>query len=63
MYLGVTTFQFGLGILLGNLWISILAPVALATVHFIAVRPEEAYLGDKFGESYLRYKAEVRRYI
>jgi protein-S-isoprenylcysteine O-methyltransferase Ste14 len=63
MYLGVTTFQLGLGVLLGNLWISILAPVALATVHFIAVRPEEAYLADKFGESYLRYKAEVRRYI
>jgi protein-S-isoprenylcysteine O-methyltransferase Ste14 len=63
MYLGVTTFQFGLGILLGNLWISILAPVALATVHFIAVRPEEAYLAHKFGESYLRYKADVHRYI
>ena len=63
MYLGVTTFQFGLGILLGNLWISILAPVALAIVHFIAVRPEERYLADRFGESYLRYKAEVRRYI
>ena len=30
MYLGVTTCQFGLGILLGNLWIPILATVALA---------------------------------
>jgi protein-S-isoprenylcysteine O-methyltransferase Ste14 len=39
------------------------APVALAIVHFIAVRPEEAYLADKFGESYLRYMAEVRRCV
>jgi protein-S-isoprenylcysteine O-methyltransferase Ste14 len=63
MYLGMTAIQFGLGILLGNLWISVLAPVALTIVHMIAVLPEEAYLADKFGENYLRYKAEVRRYV
>ena len=40
-----------------------LAPLALALVHFIAVRPEEAYLAEKFGDSYLRYKASVRRYL
>ena len=63
MYVGVTVIQMGLGVLLDNLWISMLAPVALALVHFIAVRPEEAYLAEKFGDSYLRYKASVRRYL
>jgi protein-S-isoprenylcysteine O-methyltransferase Ste14 len=63
MYVGVTVIQMGLGVLLDNLWISMLAPVALAMVHFIAVRPEEAYLAEKFGDSYLRYKASVRRYL
>ena len=40
-----------------------LAAVALLIVHFTAVRFEEAYLSEKFGESYLRYKAAVRRYL
>ena len=40
-----------------------LAPLALTLVHFIAVRLEEAYLAEKFGDSYLRYKASVRRYL
>jgi protein-S-isoprenylcysteine O-methyltransferase Ste14 len=63
MYLRVTMIQIGLGVLFDNLWISMLAPLALALVHFIAVRPEEAYLAEKFGDSYLRYKASVRRYL
>ena len=63
MYLGVTLIQMGLGVLLDNLWISMLAPLALGLVHFIAVRPEEAYLAEKFGGSYLHYKASVRRYL
>jgi protein-S-isoprenylcysteine O-methyltransferase Ste14 len=53
----------GLGIALGNGWIAALAPLALLVVHVIAVRPEETYLTEKFGESYLRYKTAVRRYL
>ena len=63
MYVGLTLFQFGLGIALGNGWIAALAPLGLAIVHFLAVLPEEAYLTDKFGERYLDYKKAVRRYI
>ena len=63
MYVGVTLFQVGLGILFDNLWISALALIGLLIVHFIAVWPEEAYLAEKFGDSYLRYKAAVRRYL
>ena len=63
MYLGITLFQLGLGIALDNVWIAGFAPLALVIVHFLAVRPEEAYLTEKFGESYLRYRASVRRYL
>ena len=63
MYVGITTFLVGLGLATNVLWISALAPVALAIVHVIAVRPEEAYLSEKFGESYETYRARVRRYI
>ena len=63
MYVGVTCVQIGLGVAIGNPWISLLAPVALLTVHFIAVLPEEEYLAEKFGASYHEYRARVRRYL
>ena len=63
MYVGMTLLQVGLGVALGNPWIGILAPMTLLLIHFIAVRPEEDYLSDKFGDSYARYKATVRRYL
>lgn len=63
MYLGVTLFELGLGLAVNNLWISLFAAPALLIVHFIAVRPEERYLSEKFGESYRVYVARVRRYL
>ena len=63
MYLGVTLCELGLGLAVNNLWISLFAVPALVTVHFIAVRPEERYLSEKFGESYKAYLAQVRRYL
>jgi protein-S-isoprenylcysteine O-methyltransferase Ste14 len=63
MYMGLTFIQTGLGFALGNLWISILAPVALLVVHLIAVLPEEQYLAQKFGASYRDYCQRVRRYL
>jgi protein-S-isoprenylcysteine O-methyltransferase Ste14 len=63
MYLGATTILLGLGLALGNLWIDVLAPVALGVVHVIAVLPEEQYLSEKFGDGYTQYRARVRRYL
>src|SRR5262249_50920210 len=63
MYLGVFLFQLAVGVALDNLWIILLAPASLVVVHFIAVRPEEAYLEEKFGEPYRRFKSSVRRYL
>jgi protein-S-isoprenylcysteine O-methyltransferase Ste14 len=63
MYVGITLFQLGLGVALDNSWIAMLAPLSLLIVHFLAVRPEEAYLSERFGESYRNYTATVRRYL
>lgn len=63
MYVGMTLIQLGLGVALDSGWMAVLSLLALVTVHFMAVRPEEAYLAEKFGEGYLRYKARVRRYL
>jgi protein-S-isoprenylcysteine O-methyltransferase Ste14 len=63
MYVGLTLLELGLGLAVNNLWISLFAPLALLSVHFIAVRPEERYLSAKFGVSYRAYLARVRRYL
>jgi protein-S-isoprenylcysteine O-methyltransferase Ste14 len=63
MYVGVTLLQIGLGVLLDNAWSAGLALVSLLVVHFIAVLPEERYLGEKFAGAYEEYRARVRRYL
>ena len=63
MYVGMTLLTIGLGAAAGTLWTVPLACAALGVVHVLAVLPEERYLTAKFGESYLRYKARVRRYL
>ena len=63
MYLGMALMLTGFGFLFGNLWMLALVPVSLVLNHVIAVRPEEAYLEELFGEPYLAYKRRVRRWI
>jgi protein-S-isoprenylcysteine O-methyltransferase Ste14 len=63
MYVGITLVVLGIGFAVDNLWISFCAPIALLVVHFIAVKPEERYLSEKFGESYRTYLTHVRRYL
>lgn len=63
MYVGITLVVLGIGLGFNNLWVSLCAPMALLVVHFIAVRPEERYLSDKFGESYRTYLTQVKRYL
>ena len=63
MYVGVTLIQIGLGVAFNNLWIALFALLALATVHFVAVLPEERYLSERFGDRYTSYLTQVRRYL
>jgi protein-S-isoprenylcysteine O-methyltransferase Ste14 len=63
MYVGATLVTVGLGIALDAVLASLAAPFALAVVHFIAVRPEERYLREKFGAPYEEYLRRVRRYL
>jgi len=63
MYVGMTLLTIGLGVALNNLWISAAAPLALLTVHFLTMVPEERYLTEKFGAPYEAYLKRVRRYL
>jgi protein-S-isoprenylcysteine O-methyltransferase Ste14 len=63
MYVGMALFQISIGVGLGNGWIIALVPPVLAVVYKTAIRHEEAYLEGKFGETYIQYKASVRRWL
>jgi protein-S-isoprenylcysteine O-methyltransferase Ste14 len=63
MYVGMFVLTVGIGFLANNLWVVIAAVVFLLVVHFTAVLPEEAYLAEKFGVDYRRFKTKVRRYL
>ena len=63
MYLALCLLQVALGFFLND-WITLLFVVPLVLIfHYGVVLREERYLKAKFGEPYLQYKREVRRWI
>jgi protein-S-isoprenylcysteine O-methyltransferase Ste14 len=63
MYLALCLLQVALGFFLKD-WITLLFLVPLAVIfHYGVILREERYLTAKFGEPYLQYKREVRRWI
>ena len=63
MYVSMGLLQVAIGIGLANAWVVILVVPVLVAVYIVAVRPEEVYLTEKFGDAYLRYKSSVRRWV
>ncbi|HEY2745533.1 MAG TPA: isoprenylcysteine carboxylmethyltransferase family protein [Polyangia bacterium] len=63
MYVAMFILQIAIGCAVGDLWIVLLAPAFLMTVHYTAVLGEEAYLEEKFGDEYRAFKRRVRRYL
>jgi protein-S-isoprenylcysteine O-methyltransferase Ste14 len=63
LYVGGTSFFIGLSLAIGTGWgCVLLVPFALI-LHYGIILPEERYLEQKFGDSYLTYKRAVRRYL
>ena len=62
-YLSMTMIYTGIASLANALWAILLLPVALLVIQRGVIEREERYLERKFGEEYLRYKAQVKRWI
>ena len=63
LYLSLLLLLFGVAILLSSLWLFCTIPILYILFLFKAVKPEESYLSEKFGEEYLNYSEKVRRWI
>ena len=63
MYLGLSLILLGIGVATGSLWFFIGLALAIWAVTKLAIEREEAYLAQKFGDTYLDYKSRVRRWI
>ena len=63
MYLGMALVQTGTGLMLRSPWFLALLPVTMIAIFLIAIRPEERYLQQKFGDAYLDYKRRTRRWL
>ena len=63
IYLSFAIIYLGIALLLSAAWALLLLPIALVIIDRGVIVREEKYLEHKFGEQYLQYKAQVRRWI
>jgi protein-S-isoprenylcysteine O-methyltransferase Ste14 len=62
-YIALTLWCLGVGFLLNNGWILLLTIPVLLVMDQWVIRGEERHLEARFGEQYLRYKSQVRRWL
>ena len=63
MYLALLLLSGGAAIVTGSVWLALALLILFVSLERFAIRPEEKYLTNKFGEDYLKYKALVRRWL
>lgn len=63
MYVGFLFALFGWGVYLSNVWALILSFGYILYMNRFQIRPEERMLEKAFGEEYVLYKQNVRRWL
>ena len=63
MYVALAFVYLGIACWVNSLWILLLMVPVLVVVDQSIIKREEQYLEQKFGDEYMRYKSEVRRWI
>ncbi len=63
MYLGLAIAYVGETLILRQLWPLLLLPLVIGYVNWMVIPVEQAKLTEVFGERYVRYQQDVRRWI
>jgi protein-S-isoprenylcysteine O-methyltransferase Ste14 len=63
IYAAFCITTIGLGLVFNNMWMLISFIPSAVFVYHIAIKKEEKYLENKFGDEYSKYKQKVRRWL
>jgi protein-S-isoprenylcysteine O-methyltransferase Ste14 len=63
MYVSWLLLHLSALIFMRSVWLLLGFVVALLLTHFLAILPEERYLHEQFGDSFVRYCERVKRYL
>ena len=63
MYTGLAIMVAGGALLAGTWWPLLTLPLAVLALQELTIRPEEAYLAERFGATYDDYRRRVRRWL
>ena len=63
MYLSLCVLLLAVGLIADDAAFAILVAPLAATLHFGVILREERYLTRKFGDTYLQFKRQVRRWV
>lgn len=63
IYLSMLLLLVGIGFWANSIWFLTWAVLAAVLLTVFVIKPEERYLAEKFGETYLSYQRQVRRWI
>lgn len=63
IYVGLISIALGFPLYFNTYWGVILTPILILCFNKLVIEHEEAYLEEKFGETYTSYKSRVRRWL
>lgn len=63
LYIGLTLVQIAVAVWLDNAWVLGMTLVSVFVITAYAIKREERYLEQLFGQAYLDYKQRVRRWL
>jgi protein-S-isoprenylcysteine O-methyltransferase Ste14 len=63
MYTGLAIMVAGGALVAGTWWPLVFLPLAVLAVRQLVIKPEESYLGERYGSIYEDYRFGVRRWL